>query len=560
MYTIRSRAIAAVVAILAAASAGAATVFKAEFKEGLPGWQARNGGTVAAVERFKGENALVVRRDLKSTKKGTDWSVIGEDFAVTPGRWLSVIVRARSSFKDLRFCHGFKGNILTGVQWYDAEGRKMPLPYGFGYDLKPDDWCYTVSGTTVPEGAVTARLSIGMDTPNFSTNDWFAVSAARVEMSEPNEAGCVATLRDDGMILVDGKPFFPIGIYAVSECARNGNSIDRALRDLKAAGFNLVHRTRPTPEAENEAFLSLADKYGMKVMAMPVPSYSSDFVSTSLVAKQMRHPSVIAWYLADDTASHVGPEVVAYRDRVCKAFDPARLTLQADAVMMGNANCRYERFVHSTDIFLPEIYPVYTVKPNGGEVAEVVRDMKASCAAVAKAGRPVKSIWPIIQHFDGWGAWARFPTFEELRAMSWEAIVHGGNGIVWYVYNSKSGHGRGVVCSDQHWKEITTVSSEIASLTDDLLSRTAAEQPEVEVVSGPARDVFWNKSVSVLLKTGERPLLASVNATTNAVKAVVRVKGFRRAESLGRGAVLDAANGISDEWEPYGVRLYRLSR
>ena len=546
-----------VVAVASAASAE--TIFTSDFREGLPGWDHYKGGTVASVEKMQGETALVIRRDPKHTGKGTNWSVTGKPFKVVPGRRIAVMVRARSSYKDLRFCNGFKGNYINGLQWYDRDGKKLKLPCGFGYDLDRDGWCYTVAGATVPEEAAMARLQLGMDTPNFSTNDWLAVSKVSVEMAGENEAGCSVSLRDDGMVLVDGQPFFPIGIYAVSECERNGNSIETALRDLKAAGFNMVHRAGKA-KMQDEEFLTLADKYGLKVFQMPTPSYESDFAEKSFIPKLRRHPSVLAWYLADDTASHVGPEVVAYRHRICKALDPARLTLQADAVMMGYANCRYDRFVHSTDVFLPEIYPVYTVEPNGGEVADVVHDVKESFAAVAKAGRPVKSIWPIIQHFDGWGGWKRFPTFEELRAMSWEAIVHGGNGIVWYVYNSKSGHGRGVVCSDEHWKEMTTVSSEIAALQGDLLTRTAADQPKVEILSGPKKDFYGYPPVSALLKAGDSPLLATVNAATNAVKAVVRVDGFRRAEEIGKGRVFDAANGISDEWEPYGVRLYRLSR
>ena len=549
------------VAALAAAltSCGVAkTVFTADFQDGLPGWKVHMGGTTATVEKFLGEKALVVRRDLKSKSKGTDWNVMGEAFPVVPGRRLAITVRVRSSFKDLRFCHGFMGNHITGVQWFDRDGNRLPLPYGFGYDLKPDGWCYTVAATEVPDGAATARLQIGMDTPNFKSNDWFAVSHAQVNLADPKESGCSVALRDDGTVLVDGNPFFPIGIYAVCECERNGNSVDKAMRDLKAAGFNMVHRAGRSKVSSDE-FLSLADKHGLKVFHMPVPSYASDFVSKSLVAEQMRHPSVIAWYLADDTASHVGPEEVAYRDRVCKAFDPARLTLQADGVMMGHANCRYDRFVHSTDVFLPEIYPCYYEQPKGSEVAEVVRDMNASLAAIKAAGSPVKSVWPIIQHFDGWG-WKRFPTFEEMRAMSWAAIVKGGRGIVWYVYNSMSGRGRGVVCSDEHWNEMTSVSSELASFAGDFLTRDAAQQPAVEIAFGPTKDYYGQPPVSVLLKSGERPLLATVNAATNSVRAVVRVKGFRRAEEIGKGRSLDAANGISDEWTPLGVRLYRLSK
>ena len=554
------------VAILAvfslAATANARTAFTAEFRDGLSEWKRDAQGVVLSVENFSGEDALVVRRDPNFAKKGTEWSMIGKSFPVTPGNRLAVTVRARSSFKDLRFCRGYNGNYLTGIYWYDRDGRRMRLPHGFGYELKADGWCWTVSSAVVPEGAANARLSIGMDKPDFTSNDWFAVSSARVDEWRPDDSGSTTALRDDGAVLVDGKPFFPIGIYAILPCERNGNSIDTALRDLKAAGFNMVHRTRPTPEDENEEFLSLADKHGLKVMAMPMPKYESDIVGDSLVAKQMRHPSVLAWYVADDTASHAGPEEVAWRTKVCKAYDPARLTLQADFLLIGWANNRYERYVNSTDIFLPEVYPVSvnTVYPDGGEVAEVVRDMKATRAAIVAAGSPVKSVWPIIQHFEGWGAWKRFPTFAELRAMCWESIIHGGNGIVWYVYHAKNGKGRGVVSSDEHWREITAMSSEISALSGDLLTRTAEEQPEVDVLSGPDKDCFGHPSVSVLLKTGESPLLATVNATTNKVTAALRIKGFRKADLVGGGAALDASDGIRDEWGPYGVRLYRLSR
>jgi hypothetical protein len=364
-------------------------------------------------------------------------------------------------------------------------------------------------------------------------------------------------LRDDGAVLVDGEPFFPIGIYHVCECERNGNSVETAFRDLKAAGFNMVHRHKANI-AEDD-FLSLADKYGLKVFQVPAPSYKRDFVVESNIADYRSHPSVIAWYLADDTAGHSTPEEVMFRHRIAKALDPNRLTLQADFVMMDGSNCRYPRYVHTTDVYLPEIYPVFWKNPQGSEVAEVVRDMKRIRAEIKAAGNPLKSIWPIIQHFDGWG-WQRFPTFAELRAMSWESIVHGGKGIVWYVYHSRSGRGRGVVASDEYWNNMKGVSSEISSFKDDLVARTAAEQPRVEILSGPVKDFYGFAPVSVLLKSGDSPLLATVNAATNAVKAVVRVKGFRTAEVVGKGITLDATNGISDEWEPYGVRLYRLKK
>ena len=535
----------------------AKTVFKADFSNGLSGWKVENSKTAVSAESIHGENAFVVRRDRNAEGKGTYWNVVGQKFPVVPGRRISVFVRARSSFKTLRTCRGFNRTYITALRWFDGDGKMLPVPFGYGYDLAANAWRYTVEGTTVPEGAATARMEFGFDTPDFSTNDYLAVSQAWVEMSEPGESASTSSLRDDGAVLVDGEPFFPIGIYHVCECERNGNSVETAFRDLKAAGFNMVHRHKANI-AEDD-FLSLADKYGLKVFQVPAPSYKRDFVEESNIAAYRSHPSVIAWYLADDTAGHSTPEEVMFRHRIAKALDPNRLTLQADFVMMDGSNCRYPRYVHTTDVYLPEIYPVFWKNPQGSEVSEVVRDMKRIRAEIKAAGNPLKSVWPIIQHFDGWG-WQRFPTFAELRAMSWEAIVHGGKGIVWYVYHSRSGRGRGVVVSDEYWNNMTGVSSEIASFKDDLVARTAAEQPEVEILSGPAKDFYGFAPVSVLLKSGDSPLLATVNAATDAVKATIRVKGFRTAEVIGKGVTLDASNGISDEWEPYGVRLYRLKK
>ena len=547
----------AVMLVVLIFSSDAKTVFNADFKTGLPGWKVSNSKTAVTVESIRGENAFVVRREKDAEGKGTYWNVVGEKFPVVPGRRISVFVRACSSFKTLRTCRGFNRTYITALRWFDGDGKMLPIPFGYGYDLAENAWRYTVEGTTVPEGAVAARMEFGFDLPDFTTNDYFAVSKAYVEMSDPTESASTSSLRDDGTVLVDGEPFFPIGIYHVCECERNGNSVEMAFRDLKTAGFNMVHRHKA--DISEADFISLADRYGLKVFQVPAPSYKRDFVEESNIAAYRSHPSVIAWYLADDTAGYSTPEEVMFRHRIAKALDPNRLTLQADFVMMDGSNCRYPRYVHTTDVYLPEIYPVFWKNPQGSEVSEVVRDMKRIRSEIAEAGNPLKSIWPIIQHFDGWG-WQRFPTFAELRAMSWESIVHGGKGIVWYVYHSRSGRGRGVVVSDEYWNNMTRVSSEIASLKDDLVARTAVEQPEVEIWAGPTKDFYGFVPVSALLKSGDSPLLATVNAATNAVKAVIRVKGFRSAEVIGNGAMIDAVNGISDEWEPYGVRLYRLTK
>ena len=82
--------------------------------------------------------------------------------------------------------------------------------------------------------------------------------------------------------------------------------------------------------------------------------------------------------------------------------------------------------------------------------------MKTIYDDLSRNGSPVKTIWAIIQHFDGWG-WKRFPTFDELRAMSYLSIIHGAHGITWYTYGGYNKN-HGVTSTPEHWKEITTVA------------------------------------------------------------------------------------------------------
>ena len=48
-------------------------------------------------------------------------------------------------------------------------------------------------------------------------------------------------MRDDGVILVDGQPLFPIGLYSVWKREHNGNDFNRCFTELREAGFNTIH-------------------------------------------------------------------------------------------------------------------------------------------------------------------------------------------------------------------------------------------------------------------------------------------------------------------------------
>mgnify|MGYP003749317655 CR=1 FL=1 len=306
------------------------------------------------------------------------------------------------------------------------------------------------------------------------------------------------TLREDGVTLIDGEPFFPIGIYGVTEREFNGNNIDEAFRGLKEAGFNFAH-SYSMPRQDK--FLQAAEKYGFKLWSV------ARFPDERFVEVERHSPAIIAWYLGDDTSANTTPsQLFDYFDS-CKAVDPTRLTVQADPINAGKAISNYRPYVEGTDAFLPEIYPVRKKGVEGGThcVAQTVRDVKRSFSDAREANDGPKAIWPIIQYFQGWG-WERFPTYQELRGMSFAALAADGNGITWYTYGGfvnpeAKVFNYGVTTTPERWKNISTIATQINELSPALLQMTVPElQPQATVLDGPKHDPEGNDSITCLLK------------------------------------------------------------
>ena len=368
-------------------------------------------------------------------------------------------------------------------------------------------------------------------------------------------------LREDGVALVGGVPFFPIGLYSV--CARefNGMSLDKAFEDLKAAGVNMVHSYSDT---RGEKFLSAADRHGLKVFS------GMRKADKAFVEKTRHHPSVLAWYVGDDTSMHATPFEVYDRSDSVLSADPTRITVQADVMNSGDAVSSYRAFVKTTDVFMPEIYPCQSAErvPQPDCVAKAIRDMKRFKQDVAEAKdfRP-KAIWPIIQYFDGWNTWKRFPTRDELFAMSFATLVHGAQGITWYTYGGfpepkKNRINRGVTATPETWANFTNLTSRIAELVPALTMPVPMQPKAPRILSGPERDALLNGSLSVSLRrAGCDTYLLAVNSACEAVTAELdlfdRVAGD--VEVLWENRTLTVKGGVfTDDFAGYSRHVYRF--
>lgn len=481
-------------------------------------------------------------------------------------------------------------NAAAGrLTWLAVDGTEVGESVALFLGAANPEWRQQALTTEAPEGAQSAVISFGFDTPNIFDGGFFDISEVelrgpaperatnepnlhRLDVRAPDFAGnelsqrCyilvrpvltrnVVTLRDDGVVLIDGEPFFPIGLYAVWKKGLNDNSFDRAFADMRAAGFNLAHTYSSRRGEDFGEFYAAAARHDIKLYVASDAGANSMSVENFIfdVVREESQPALLAWYLADDTAGHVGAGELAALSKAIREIDPAHITVQADAVGTPPQS-RYIDYVNSTDGFLPELYPIR----GGGadEVPRIITNMETVREDIAARADGPRTIWPIIQYFEGWG-WPRFPTRAELWAMSYLSIIHGGHGITWYTYGGW-GDNHGVTHTPETWANICELAGEFSYLADWLVERTGPQPAAPEVITGPATDAAGHSSVSILLKEhdGRRCLLAA-NSSASEVTARMAIGEAGTLTLPFEGRSLKAEGGeLVDTFGPYGVHVY----
>jgi hypothetical protein len=479
----------------------------------------------------------------------------------------------------------------SGLLWLDGSGKQIGDAGRISYGAQNTEWHEVRQDFVAPAGAEWATIAFGWDTPNlnkgafveFAEPQLLGVHPKRpstapnlhqvkiaatdyagnemlqtryVLIKEPPTKGIV-TIRDDGVTLVDGKPFFPIGIYSVSKLPVNDNNFDKAFAELKAAGFNMAHTYNSARNADFAEFYEAARKYDFKLFIPPESGNNNPDANSALatVARECNEIPLLAWYLADDTAGWIGPTELKRVHEAIMQVDPYHMTTQADGITQLNDQ-RYVRYVDSTTGFLPEIYPIR--EKTGNHVADVTRGMKNVQAAWAKAGR-VTPVWAIIQDFEGWG-WQRYPTNEEERCMVYLALIHGAQGMTWYTYSYRPPDKHGAAYDPQVWAYLKGIAGELSSLSEVLTSRDPKEKPVGQVVSGPEKGDLDYPSLNLRLKQwqGQWYLLAA-NSSEQPITAKVTLPGLKQeAEVLFEGRKVTAAGGkLQDTFAPFAVHVYR---
>ena len=330
-------------------------------------------------------------------------------------------------------------------------------------------------------------------------------------------------VRDDGMILRDGRPFFVMSIFAFGFNKYNGGK-ENAMREMEENGYTLLssymRRDNWAKDGHFDVFAAAAAEHGYPICVQlaelrdltdPVKRDKRDKIAADAAIWGRSSAAAGFWELGDDTASCRHPGSVARDNMLVKAIDDYALTTQSD---IAHEPGRYFEFAHHTDVFRIEVYPMRAETPQPAEMASLKHDLEVAYFDLARSGAKNRSLWSIPQAFEGWGMWKRFPSYEELRAETFISIACRMRGIAYYTYASGEWGAR---VKPETWADLCKVTREVMSIKDDLASRDAASQPKVEIVAGPARDERGGFPVAFLLK--ETGLLVAASSSSKPVMA-----------------------------------------
>jgi len=306
-----------------------------------------------------------------------------------------------------------------------------------------------------------------------------------------------------GRTVLDGKPFFPLGMYwdAVNE-----RDLDRYAK----SAFNcLIAYTAPTRRQMDQC----AER-GLKVVYHVV---GRDLSDGSVIRRFRGHPALLAWYLNDEGGASA--ELVRAR-QFAAAYDPDH---PCWSVIWQHGEVRDH--LPTCDVIGTDPYPLYD-RP-----LRLVTDWTQD----AKTGTmDLKPLWQVTQACDKWAyPWnrkkpecCRPPTCADMRNLAWQCLAGGAKGLFFYSYFDLVKLDKRTPF-EKRWADVTKVAAEVKAHECHLLSSEPSPQVSVD-----SRDV-----VARAWRRGKHRLLAVINVTETPVSVRVTVDGTPRAFDLATAEV-----------------------
>jgi len=307
--------------------------------------------------------------------------------------------------------------------------------------------------------------------------------AAHELVRVPDDFRPRCTIDEHRRLLVDGEPFFPIGMY--------WSSIHE--EDLKLYARSKFNCLMPYGSPTREQ-MDLAERLGLKVIYSIKDWYAgSRYCPPSIktvddeepmvrarVGAFRDHPALLAWYLNDELPQHFMPQLDAHQRWVAEE-DPDHPTW----VVLYQYR-EVSAYLNTFDVIGTDPYPI------GRAPASWAAEWTAETFRQVEGARPLWQVpqlhnWANYRKDDSDAGKYRTPTFDEKRSMAWQCICEGATGLVFYSwYDVKRNPD---VSFDEQWEGLKRIAAEIDRLAPVLLS--VEPVPEVRTLCGSDTRPAW---------------------------------------------------------------------
>lgn len=379
----------------------------------------------------------------------------------------------------------------------------------------------------------------------FDRNSSSMQSESRNYVYKPNPK---VGFNEDGFMLVDGKPFFPVGIYSLH--TKDVKIDDNIMKEAKAAGFNCTIFYPQKPEMLMP-LLDGIDRYGFKAFVYPTVPFQDRYgevlpeTEKKDIDVRRNHPALIGWYVTDEPEAlgNVPPKPVRDLYQLIKEYDPDHPCISV--IMSPEAAKGYRS---ATDIVGLDPYPV----PK--QPVTIISDFVKRSVENVEADKPV---WDIPQAFD-WSMWnegkivgEHRPNAAEEKCLTYLALVNGSKAIIYWAFT-----GSKYLITDypDHWAAVKKVASEVHDLSPVLVTRTVSGKLSVAPKDTPIQTM-------VKRMDGVWYVLA-VNSSRDQATANFNLSETEGSDMdvLFENRKIQAKGGKwNDEFKPLEVHVYKIA-
>ncbi|MFN8240120.1 MAG: hypothetical protein U0X39_05125 [Bacteroidales bacterium] len=359
---------------------------------------------------------------------------------------------------------------------------------------------------------------------------------------KPNE---VKFDRLTGAMIVNKRNFLPFGFYTYSP-------VHPSLLDEEVVkGFNMIspyQKIKPETLSERKAYMDRCALLGLKVhynllsvsggggVNSKIDDISEDEKRNRLVNEIktfMDHPALLAWYIADEpNGNKTDPAVIEEIYNTVKRLDPWHPV----SVVFSAPFSLAKKYSEGTDIVMADPYPIpdYPATLAGDVTSRLVKEFGGN-----------KPVWIVPQSFGGGELWRREPTWQEIRSMTYQAIIGGAKGIQYFIRQGPNSFPK----STSTWNECGRIAIELQSISPWILSdeNTIAVRSSSDKIS---HNSYFHNGQLLVVAVNKKNEPAFVTFTIEKrINSGARVM-FENREIIVRSGV------FSDYLSPLGSQVY----